>query len=83
VAAEAPVHGVGVIAADAAGAIQLVHPVGPHSAAVRTWVHRLIEEIVYDALLARADWPDPASAATAPPSSADSRAFPIRSADRA
>ena len=83
VAAEAPVHGIGVIAADAAGTVRLVHRAGVHTAAARTWVHRLIEEIVYDALLTPASAPDPASGATAPPSSAGSRALPTRSADRA
>jgi len=83
VAAEAPVQGVGVIASDAAGTVRLVHRAGPHVTEARTWVHRLVEEIVYDALLAPAGGPDQASGATAPPSSAGSRALPTRSADRA
>ncbi len=83
VAAEAPVHGIGVIAADPAGTVRLIHRAGAHTADARTWVHRLIEEIVYDALLAPAGGPDPAIGATAPPSSAGSRALPSRSADRA
>lgn len=82
VAAEAPVHGVGVIATDVDGTVRLVHRVGSYTAEARTWVHRLIEEILYDALLTATGMPDAASGATAPPSSSGSRALPSRSADR-
>ena len=83
VATEAPIQGVGVVAAEQNGTVRLVHHVGAHTIAKRTWVHRLIEEIVYDALLASLSRAEEASCAKEPPSSAGSRALPTQSADRA
>lgn len=55
VAVEASVEGYGVVAWDGHGEAQLVHHPADPPAIARTWVHRLVEEIVYNqVLLARA-----------------------------
>lgn len=51
--------------------------------AERTWVHRLIEEIVYDAMLNSLSRAEAAIGVKAPPSSAGSLALSTQSADRA
>ena len=83
VATEAPIQGVGVVAAEQNGTVRLVHHVSAHTIAKRTWVHRLIEEIVYDALLASLSRDEEANCAKEPSSSVGSLALPTQSADRA
>lgn len=51
VAVEAAVEGFGVIAWNRGGHPQLVHHPARAQAAARTWVHRLVEEIVYNEVL--------------------------------
>jgi hypothetical protein len=52
VALEAAVEGLGVIAWEDGGQARLVHHPAPSPAGARTWVHRLVEEIVYNEVLA-------------------------------
>jgi hypothetical protein len=83
VATEAPVQGVGVVAAEQSGTVRLVCHASVHTMAKRTWVHRLIEEIVYDAMLNSLSRAEAAIGVKAPPSSAGSLALPTQSADQA
>jgi hypothetical protein len=85
VAAGALVEGIGVVACDGDGQVRLVHhPGSAPRTGTRTWVHRLIEEIVYDALL-RAGGPGGAVGlpVRSPSSSSSSRGSSSRPADRA
>ncbi|MFI6325099.1 hypothetical protein ACIBG8_46815 [Nonomuraea sp. NPDC050556] len=59
VAAQAIYHGFGVIAVENPG--ELIHPPACATAGERTWVHRQVEEIIYNALLQQARHPVPSA----------------------
>jgi hypothetical protein len=67
---EAAVEGYGIIALDGEHRVWVVHhpDTRPHKR-IRTWVHRLVEEIIYNALLTACDDERP-TASTEPPSCA-------------
>jgi hypothetical protein len=52
VAVEAIVGGCGVIAKPEYGNLEVVQRPDPQSPQIRTWIHRLVEEVLYDAFLA-------------------------------
>jgi hypothetical protein len=81
VAAGAAVEGYGVVAADDDGVVRLAHypDVRPREGG-RTWIHRLVEEIVYDALLTSGEGELAFTASTATTSSADTPVVPSRPA---
>ena len=84
VAAGAVVEGYGVVAVDDENTPRLIHH--PNMGAImksRTWIDCLIEEIVYDAVLAAGNAEYGVTAATRPPSPAGSPADPSRPSSQA